>query len=143
MVTLIDLKKAKMTALKNHDSNAQSVLGIVIASYQKKQIEKQASGQEMTDADMLSILNETVKELTDEKAMYENANRKEEAANDQRQIEIIKAYLPKMMEENEVRSIIENLEDKSIKNIMAKFKTEYSGKADMAMVSRLAKEYQK
>lgn len=97
----------------------------------------------MTDADMLSILNKTVKELTDEKAMYENANRKEEAANDQRQIEIIKAYLPKMMEENEVRSIIENLEDKSIKNIMAKFKTEYSGKADMAMVSRLAKEYQK
>lgn len=38
MVTLIDLKKAKMTALKNHDSNAQSVLGIVIASYQKNKL---------------------------------------------------------------------------------------------------------
>lgn len=143
MVTLLELKKAKMMALKNHDENAQTVLGLVIASYQKNQIEKQAKGQEMTDADMVSILNKTVKELSDEKAMFENAGRLEAADNDAKQIEIIKSYLPKMMDEAEITAVIEGLEDKSIKNIMTKFKTEYAGKADMALVSSLAKKYQK
>lgn len=143
MVTLLELKKAKMMALKNHDENAQTVLGLVIASYQKNQIEKQAKGQEMTDADMVSILNKTVKELSDEKAMFESAGRLEAADNDAKQIEIIKSYLPKMMDEAEITAVIEGLEDKSIKNIMTKFKTEYAGKADMALVSSLAKKYQK
>ena len=44
--------------------------------------------------------------------------------------------------DEEVRQIIEKLADKSIKNIMSTFKKDYDGKADMAMVSRLAKEYQ-
>ena len=35
MVTLIELKKAKRMALKNHDENAQDVLGVIIGDYQK------------------------------------------------------------------------------------------------------------
>lgn len=143
MVTLLDLKKAKMTALKNHDENAQNVLGIVIASYQKAQIDKQGKGQEMTDADMVSILNKTLKELSDEKDMYEANGRKEQADADLKQMEIVKAYLPKMMSEEEIKAVIDKLADHSIKAIMVEFKTNYAGKADMGLVSKIAKEYQK
>ncbi len=143
MVTLMDLKKAKMMALKNHDADAQNVLGIIIASYQKQQIEKQAKNETMQDADMVSILNKTLKELTDEKEMYLSNGRTEQAEADERQMEIVKSYLPKMMSEEEIRIVIEGLEDKSIKAVMVKFKTEYAGKADMGLVSRIAKEFQK
>lgn len=143
MITLTDLKKAKMMALKEHDSDAQNVLGIVISAYQKNQIEKQSKGLEMTDADMISILNKTVKELTDEKAMYESAGRTESALADERQIQIIKSYLPIMMSEDEIKKVIETLNDKSIKNIMSLFKSKYAGQADMGTVSKIAKQYQK
>jgi uncharacterized protein YqeY len=142
MVTLIELKKAKMVALKNHDTNAQNVLGVMIAYYQKAEVDKKAAGKEMSDADIVSILNKTLKELEDEKAMYAAAGRSEDAANDDAQIAIVKSYMPQMMSEEEVRKVIEGLADKSIKSVMAEFKTNYAGKADMGMVSRLAKEYQ-
>ena len=143
MVTLLDLKKAKMNALKTHDENAQNVLGIIISAYQKMQIDKQGKGQQMTDADMVSVLNKTLKELSDEKEMYEENGRKEQAEADAKQMEIVKSYLPKMMSEEEIREVIEKLEDHSIKTIMTEFKTNYAGKADMGLVSKIAREYQK
>ncbi|MDD6846837.1 MAG: GatB/YqeY domain-containing protein [bacterium] len=142
MVTLIELKKEKMSALKNHDSDKMNVLGIVISSLQKLEIEKKAAGKEITEVEMVSVLNKTIKELTDEKAMYEANGRAEQALSDQRQIEIIKAYLPKMMEEDEIRKVIESLPDHQIKTIMQAFKKDYAGKADMALVNKIAREYQ-
>ena len=142
MVTLIELKKEKMLALKNHDSDKMNVLGIVISSLQKLEIEKKAAGKEITEVEMVSILNKTIKELTDEKAMYEAKGRAEQALSDQIQIEIIKAYLPKMIEEDEIRKVIESLPDHQIKTIMQAFKKDYAGKADMALVNKIAREYQ-
>ena len=142
MVTLIELKKEKMLALKNHDGDKMNVLGIVISSLQKLEIEKKAAGKEITEVEMVSILNKTIKELTDEKAMYEANGRAEQALSDQRQIEIIKTYLPKMMEEDEIRKVIESLPDHQIKTIMQAFKKDYAGKADMALVNKIAREYQ-
>ena len=123
MVTLIELKKAKMAALKNKDTNAQNVMGVLIAAYQKAESDKKVKGQEMTDADMVSILNKVLKELEDEKAMYESANRTVEAANSLAQMEIVKSYMPAMMSEEEVRKVIEGLEDKSIENIRVSNRT--------------------
>ena len=143
MVTLLDLKKAKMNALKTHDENAQNVLGIIISAYQKMQIDKQGKGQQMTDADMVSVLNKTLKELSDEKEMYEENGRKEQADADAKQMEIVKSYLPKMMSEDEIREVIEKLADHSIRAIMTEFKTNYAGKAEMGLVSKIAREYQK
>ena len=142
MVTLLELKKAKMMALKNRDSNDQNVLGVTIGYYQKQEADKRAKNEEMSDADMVSILNKVLKELEDEKNMYASANKTEEVKADDAQIEIVKSYLPKMMSEEEIRKVIEGLSDRSIKNIMTVFKKDYAGKADMGMVNRLAREYQ-
>lgn len=142
MITLLQLKKEKMLALKEHDENKQNVLGIIIAAYQKTEIEKRSKGQEMSDADVVSLLNKVVKELEDEKTMYLNGNRAEEAAASQAQIDIVKTYLPAMMSKEEISSIISNLPDKSIKAIMIEFKTKYAGKADMSLVNQVAKEFQ-
>ena len=131
-----------MVALKNKDTNAQNVMGVLIAAYQKAESDKKVKGQEMTDADMVSILNKVLKELEDEKAMYESANRTVEAANSLAQMEIVKSYMPAMMSEEEVRKVIEGLEDKSIKNVMMVFKSQYAGKVDMGLVSKVAREYQ-
>ncbi len=138
----MELKKAKMMALKNKDINAQAVLGVVIANYQKAESDKRVKNQEMTDADMVSIISKVVKELEEERNMYASANKPEQADASQKQMDYIKAYLPKMMDEAEIRDVISKLEDKSIKNIMMTFKSQYAGKADMSLVSKIAKDFQ-
>ncbi len=57
-------------------------------------------------------------------------------------MEYIKKFLPAMLNESEISSIIEGLADKSIPSVMRHFKTNYAGKCDMSLVSKLAKQYQ-
>jgi len=142
MITLINLKKAKMQALKEHDSNKQNVLGVLIGAYQKAEIDKRTKNEEMSDADMVSLLNKTLKELEDEKTMYASANRLDDVKNLDYQIGIVKTYMPTMMSEDDIKKVIDGLADKSIKGIMIAFKTKYAGKADMGLVSKVAKSYQ-
>ena len=44
-----------------------------------------------------------------------------------------------MMSEEEIKAIIDAMEDKSIPAIMKKFKSEYAGKVDMGLVNRIAR----
>ena len=142
MLTLKELKLAKMAALKERNEVQGNVLGVLISAYQLAEIEKKAKGQEMEEADVVRILNHTLKELTDEKAMYEEGGKEKEAQDCQAQIAFVQSYLPTLMSEAEIRTVIEGLPDKSIKNVMVTFKTSYNGKADMALVNRIAREYQ-
>lgn len=141
MLTIVDLKKAKMQALKDKDENRGNVLGIIINAYQLQTIEKRSKNEEMTEADVTRILTKILKELSDEKEMYLKGNNQIEVANCDAQIEVIKSYLPKMMSADEIREVISKLDDKSLKNIMITFKKEYAGKADMSLVSSIAKEF--
>ncbi len=142
MLTLKELKIEKMKALKEHDEDKGNVLGVLVSAYQLAEIEKKASGKEMEEADVLRILNHTLKELSDEREMYQKGGKDEEVASCDAQIAIVKAYLPTLMREEEIRKVIDSLPDKSIKSIMVAFKTDYNGKADMALVNRIAREYQ-
>jgi uncharacterized protein YqeY len=47
------------------------------------------------------------------------------------------------MSEEEIREIISKLEDKSMKNVMVTFKTNYAGKVDMSLVSKVVRDIQK
>ena len=138
---LIDsLKKENMLALKNHDANKRAVLEVVINKYMVAGYEAKAKGKEIGDAELISIINKTLKELEDEKSGYESANRPKEVNNLNAQIEVIKGYLPKMMSEEEIKSIILSLEDKSVPNVMKHFKMNYAGKVDMGIVSQTLKK---
>ena len=51
----------------------------------------------------------------------------------------IDLYLPRELSEDEIRSIINSLEDKSIPNVMKHFKTNFAGQVDMALVNKIAR----
>ncbi len=140
---LIDeIKKAKIVAFKAHDSVARDAYDLLINKFMMSSIEAKAQNKELTDADVLSLLQKSIKELEEERDMYATNGRPENAKNIQHQIDALKAFLPSMMSEDEVRKAIAALPDKSIRAIMVAFKTNYAGKADMSMVSRIGKEFQ-
>lgn len=131
-----------MQALKDHDTVARAGLSVLINKYMLFDIEQRKDGKQTTDADTISLIQKAIKELEEEKEMYASNGREETAKESQHQIDALQKFLPQMMAEADVRKIIEGLADKSIRNIMVTFKTNYAGKVDMGMVSRVAKDYQ-
>ena len=136
---LQDLQKANIDAMKAHDQNAKAILSVVISRCKLLEVELRAKGNELTDADVLGIIQKIIKELGDEKDGYIKTNNLERAKLIDEQAEIIKVYLPKQLTEEEILAEINKLEDKSIPSIMKHFKTNFAGKVDMSLVSRLAR----
>lgn len=135
---LIDeIKKANMQALKDKDKATRAALSTVINKYMLLNVENKAKGKETTDADVISILQKSVKELEEEKNMFVKAARQDKIDEMKIQINAVKKYLPEMMSEDEIRKIISGLEDKSVKSVMAYFKENYAGKVEMAKVSQV------
>ena len=138
-MTLEEFKKQKIEMMKVHDKDGVSALNLIITKVMNLTIEKRSVGEEVTEADIATLLKKAEKELIEEREGFEKANRQENVISLTNQIETIKKYLPKMLEEDEIRKIIASLEDKTIPAVMKHFKLNYQGKADMKMVSDIAK----
>lgn len=134
-----EIKKRNMQAIKDRDANARAILGIIMNKYLLLNVEKRAKNEEVTDADMVSLLMKTIKELADESEVYEKAGRMEQAKEIDEQKKLIEIYLPKMMSEDEIREEICKLEDKSIGSVMKHFKMNFAGKCDMKLVQEVLK----
>ena len=137
---LIDeIKKANIQAMKDRDSDARAILSIVINKYTTANIEAKAAGKELTDADMLAIIQKTIKELNDEGDGYWKTGNAEKYDAINHQKRVINAYLPKQLTDAEIKAEIDKLEDKSIPSIMKHFKANFAGQVDMSVVSRIAR----
>lgn len=134
-----DLKKQNMLALKNKETNKRAVLSVIINKYNILGYEAKAKGKELTDLDLIQIINKTLKELEEEKASYLKASREDSAKAIDEQIACISNYLPKMMSEEEIKTEILKLDDKSIPAVMKYFKQNFAGKCDMGLVNKVLK----
>ncbi len=138
---LDEIKKANIQALKDKNSTARAIYSVVMTKGMLETVKKREKGEELQDTDMVQILQKTIKELSDEAESYIKAGKQEQANEVEKQKEIISAYLPKMLSEEEIYEIISKQDDKSIPNIMKLFKTNYAGKVDMGKVNMVLKKY--
>ena len=132
-----DFKKVKIEAMKAKDKDAVTALNAVINKLMLAGIEKKAVGETLADEDVVKILQKTVNELTEERAGFEKAGRAETVASLDKQIETVKKYLPQLLSADEIKAIINSLEDKSVPFVMKHFKANYAGKVDMKVVNEV------
>ena len=137
---LDELKKANVQALKGKDTVARNLYAVLLNKAKLAEIGKRDKNEQLTDADIIAILQKSAKELEEEKSNYEKVNNKVEANNIDYQLSIVKKLLPTMMTSDEIKNIILGLEDKSVPAVMKHFKTNYAGKCDMRLVNQLLKE---
>lgn len=137
---LDEIKKANVTALKEKNSNARTIYSILINKSMQEIIKKRTTNEELTDADVVNIIQKTIKELTEEAENYKKVNHTAEVDKINEQKEIIEKYLPKMLSAEEIKTIILSLEDKSIPFVMKHFKANYNGKCDMKTVQDVLKQ---
>lgn len=133
------LKEANVAALKNHDANARAILSVLLNKIKLVEIEKRTANADLTDADVVAVMQKTLKELDEEKQAFERAGRTENVQALNAQIAFVSAYLPKMMTDEEIKAEILALSDKSVPSVMKHFKANFAGKCDMRRVQEVLK----
>ena len=133
------LKEANINALKTHNTVQRSVLSVVLNKIKLAEIDKRAQNAELTDADVVAVLQKSIKELTEEKEAFQKAGRAENVATLSEQMEFLNGFLPKMMSAEEIKAEILSLTDKSVPSVMKHFKANFAGKCDMREVQSVLK----
>lgn len=132
------ISKDYLEAFKNKESLKKNLLGVVKAEITTQ--EKNVNVSDLSDADVIKILSKVAKNL---KETIDKTNN-DEAKNE---LEIVEAYLPKQMSEDEIRSAVSNIISEvgasspaEMGKVMGSFNSKYSGKADNKLVSTIVKE---
>lgn len=133
-MTLEELKKAKIVAMKEKNADAVTAYNAVISKLMLMRTDAN-HGPEITDADIVSACRKTESELVEEKENFERAGRAETVASLERQIATVKQYIPELLSKEKIKEIISGLEDKSVPAVMKYFKANYAGKCDMKVVN--------
>jgi len=134
------IKKANIQAMKDKDTDARAFYSIVLNRILLDKIAKGQRDQLLPDADVVAILQKLIKEMSEEKENYSKVGNEQEVALINKRIAIASTYLPQMMTEEEIKKVIDELEDKSIGAVMKHFKTNYTGKVDMRLVQEVLKK---
>ena len=116
------IKQANVQAMKDKDTVARSIYSVLLNKIMLENIKKREKGLEVDDADVSNILQKTIKELSEEKENYIKVGNNSEAELIEKQIDIAKSYLPKMMSKEEIEKEINSLTDRSVPAVMKHFK---------------------
>ena len=136
------IKKDNIQAMKDKNVVARSLFSVVMNKIKLEEIRKREKALELVDADVIAILQKTVKELEEEKANFAKVGNMAQVEAVEKQIKIVESYLPQMMNDEEIKAVIMSLEDKSVPNVMKHFKMNYNGKCDMRKVQEVLKGVQ-
>lgn len=135
-----ELKNANIQALKQKDTVARNLYGVLLNKIKLVEINKREKNEQMSDPDVIAVLQKMVKELEDEKQNYQKVGNTQEVDNIDYQIKIVNKFLPEMMSKQQIKDVILGLEDRSIPFVMKHFKQNYAGKCEMKLVGEVLKE---
>jgi uncharacterized protein YqeY len=137
------------TAMKAGKEFKVGVLRFLLSSLHNKEIEKKSKGLEPTlsDEEIIEILSREAKKRKEAIEMYTEGGRNDLVEKEEKELEIIKQYLPEQLSEEEIEKIvvatIEKIGVKDIKalgRVMGEVMKELKGKADASLVSEIVKK---
>ena len=134
-----EIKKANIQAMKDKDQKARAIYSVIMNKHLMASVDARTTGKEVDDADMVRIIQKTIKELEEERDNYAKVGNQEEVETINYEKSLLEKYLPKMLSVEEIKAIIDTLEDKTVPSVMRHFKTNYNGKCDMKTVSTVLK----
>jgi hypothetical protein len=146
------IQKETTEAMKSKDEFVVGTLRMLLASIltkekEKKYKEKSEVDVQLTDEEIISIVSSEIKKRKDAIALYTQGNRPELAEKEQKEIEILKKYLPEQLGEEELRKLVAEsiaktgaTEIKDTGKIMADLMPQVKGKADGSEISKIIKE---
>lgn len=133
---LADIKEA----MKAKDEFKRDTLRTLNAALKQVEVDQRI---EMTDEVVLPLLQKEIKKRADSVELYLKGAREDLAKKEQSEIELIKAYLPAQLSDDELKEKIKSIIEKVGKNLGAVMKTakdEIGASAEAKRISMIAKE---
>ncbi|MSO67661.1 MAG: GatB/YqeY domain-containing protein [Pseudolabrys sp.] len=142
-----DINNALKEAQKAKNERAVSTLRMVNSTLKNADIEARGGGKPpLGDAETLSILQKMIKQRQESVELYQKGGRADLVKQEQEEIAIITAYLPKQMSEAEMMAAIESaIKDtgaagmKDMGKVIGALRTKFAGQMDMAKASGMVK----
>ena len=136
----MDLKDA----LKTQDKAKVGVLRILISKCKNKSI---ATGKPLEDSEVMKVLQTAAKQHRESIKLYKQGQRSDLVDQETTELNIVEAYLPSMMTEDEIKSIITSVIEQTGASSMADFgkvmplvMKKGAGKIDGGVAQKLLKE---
>jgi uncharacterized protein YqeY len=92
-----------ITAMKAREEHKLTTLRMVKAAFKSKEIDKRSA---LTDAEEQQIITTLLKQRRESVEQFTKGNRPELAEKEQKEIELIDAYMPKAASEEDVRALV-------------------------------------
>ena len=146
-MSLIDkIDEKYKSSIKEKDSNSINTLRLIRSAIKDKEISNRGKQETITDADVLSLLQNLVKQRKDSIEAFKKANRQDLIDKESLEISVIEKFLPKQKSDNEIKEIIENIikennlsSIKDMGKLMGIIKSDYAGVLDMGVAGKIAK----
>ena len=147
---LVDqLSEDLKTAMRSKDQNRIGAIRMLKAAITNFEIARGDSKSKdidkpITEADLLGVVEKQIKQRRDAIEMYKQGNRPELAAQEEAEIAVLAAYLPKQLSRDEVKAevqgILTSLGTKEFPKVMREAAAKLKGRADGKMVNEVVKE---
>ena len=156
------IKNDTTSALKSGDKITAETLRMLSAAIAGKEKEKRykfskdkpdlgeqdlVKESELTNEQIIEVVSSEIKKRKDAVQLYQRGNRPELAEKEQKEIEILKKYLPEQLSEEELKKIVQESvlkvgakEMRDMGKVMADLNPKIKGKADGGEASRIVKE---
>ena len=144
------LQAAIKDAMKAKDNGRLSTLRLISAAIKDREIALRGErGDEASlgDADLIPILSKMVKQSQESAKAYEEGGRLELAQKEESEIEVIREFLPRQLDEGEIAAavdkIVADLGASSIRDmgrVMAELRNRHAGQMDFGAVGAMVKE---
>lgn len=141
------ISNAYKQAMLNKNEDRKRVINTLRAEIKNKEIELRSSQKELTDADVLSLIQKLIKQNKDAIKMFADGGRQDLVERNEMEISILEEFLPKQLSNDEIDNVIKQEIEKNGYNsmkdmgkLMGYFKSNYSGQVDMGYVSKRIKE---
>lgn len=136
------------TAMKARDTRKTSTLRLINAAIKDRDIEARGDGKDnISDADILALLQKMVKQRDESIAIYQKAGRDDLAAQELEEVAIIKDFLPQPLNDEDVKvAIAEAIATvgasglRDMGKVVTVLKEKFPGRIDFAKASKLVKD---
>jgi uncharacterized protein YqeY len=126
-------------AMRAKDSARLGALRLLLAAIKQIEVDQRIV---LDDAAILAVIEKQVKQRRDSVSQYASAGREDLASAERFEIEVLSAYMPEQMSEQEIDAAIDTARAEvdvsgpaAMGKLMSLLKGRLAGKADMAQVS--------
>ena len=127
------------TAMKGGDKERLATIRLMLAAAKQVEIDER---RDLSDADLLAILDKMVKQRRDSISQFKEAGRDDLVAQEESEMAVIQDFLPQPLSEAEIETLITaaiaNADAKTMQDmgkVMGLLKPQLQGRADMGKVS--------